>query len=554
MKKRRNMGSVFFGFASRREDRMKRTQQNRTGATLISIVVGLMLLSVLGATMAAMIHRSWSSRTRAYDIMRARYLAQSGVDYALSTRDLAALEAGGALTVDMGDNEQFVVTATLQTNDTYRIRSVGTTQVGSSREMHRVQMRGALLISDWDPDYAPPDVSESDVAGVVDDLNSEMNNWDVANATGNYAGFEHIDIPWLSSVLGGSDGMISTDMRVNYFMGNDPQDNNHVVGHQIIYFNKQSSFAEAWATNSYQLSYEAQVKMAWYKNRRYGAQGLVLMLKNEGGISNGKSDGYYVSFMRYLDENETGQSQNTGTYEYDGIPNSIKPPGNAKKRLLVVWKQEMSGGQPVRSWIAYKDLESSPGLPGDDAKDWVTDVDDGYSGQGFKDLVALNVRVVEASVSDKKYHYLQVLRADPKDNVTRMANDIAEDINENRLAYMPQGYGGDFPQWSSLDFDNWQATNDYFSLSRSIVWDGVNTNGQTEIMILQDNGTIRTEALPTPDSGSLSNDRYEVGLHATGNFNDLLNNEMYFDEFALRFLINQASTGSTSGGVSYHDE
>ncbi len=341
--------------------------------------------------------------------------------------------------------------------------------------------------------------------------------------------------------------MIATDMNASQFMEYDPEGNTHYIGHQVLYFNRLPLFEESWASNSFQMSYEVQVKMAWQKNRRYGALGLVVMLENEGGLSNGKSEGYYISLMRYLKQNESGRYWKTWSYNYDGIPNSIKPPGEAGQRLLVVWKQSISNGQLSREWIAYKDLSNRG--------DWVADVSDGYSGQGFKSLSTIGVRVVEARVADKKYHYLQVLRGDIKDGPARAGNESGHDINAGRLAYFPKNHGGSFPQWSPLDYDNWVATNDYFTLTRmEDGWDGVNTNGQSAIVILSDNGTIRTEALPTPDSGDWSADRYEVGLHATGNLSSFLSNEMYYDEFALRYLLNRAAGSGGSGGVSYYDE
>lgn len=471
--------------------------------------------------MASLIQRSWSSHLLAYEIMRARYIAQSGIDYVLSTCDLAAFEGAGAVTVDMGDDEQFEVTVTL-TNDTYRIRSIGSTQMGSSREMHRVQVLGALPSS-----YAPPAVVEGEVESVVDDFNENMENWVVTETHNDNAGFELV----MNPTSGNADFVVATDMNMS-FMGYDPDGSFHLIGHQILYFtNKKKTFYEAWKKNSRHLSYEAQVKMGWYSDREYGAQGIAFMTERGNGRD---TSGYYVSLMRYNNENEI--LWDLFSPGYDGIPNSIKPPGLKNQCLLVVWKQEMSG---KRAWLAYKDLT--------ELGDWITDVT-GSIGQGFADFVTLNVRVTESIVCDKKYSFIQVMRADPK-KTNRKSNNVAEDINEKRRFY-PHGLGVKFPKWSPFDFDEWHRKNDYFSLSRTIAglnidWDGVNPN--EHVAILSDGGTIRTEDFPTPNEEKWNSERYEIGLHVTGYFDDggsFYNiGEMYFDEFAVRFLKNKHPKG-----------
>jgi hypothetical protein len=390
------------------------------------------------------------------------------------------------------------------------------------------------------------------VGPVEDDLEGgTLANWQVTKAVDTLAGFERVEIP---KPGGGTDGLIATDMNASSFMVEDPQNKNHFIGHQVLFFNQKPILGAAWLANSYQISYEAQVKMLWYTFRRYGAQGLALLLKStDSDLAKGKSEGFYVSFMRYHDAAEVGRYADTFNYDYDGIPNTIKPPGLAGHRLLVVWNQWEDGKKC--EWIAYKDLDHYSGLPGGDTVDWAVDWDDGSSGQCFKDYATIAARVIEARDGGDKYRYLQVLRADPKTGVARAANTVGEDINANRKAYLPQRRGGDFPQWSPINYNWWEAEQDYFTLSatlsddplRMITWDGVKADPHANILLLPDHGTIRIKDYKTPDSGTWKPELYEIGLHATGNFNSALDNEMYFDEFAVRFFINKTFADGVSG-------
>lgn len=523
---------------------------SRSGGALLSIVIGLILISLMGASMAGLLYRSGHGHAQAYDVVRARYLAESGISFARTPGQLKKLAAAKApVTIKMGPREQFAVEVS-QSNNLYRVESIGSTGIDSNRKTHQRITRSKLRDLDWDPDISPPAVEGSPVASVTDDFDAgDLSNWQVTKSTSGYTGFERTE-------FSGADGLIKTDMRAENFMAADPQDGDHYVGHQNLFFDHRSILEEAWKANSYQISYEAQVKMLWYTYRRYGAQGLAVLLKSKDKrLSKGKSEGYYVSLMRYYSDDEKGEYSDTVSYDYDGIPNAIKPPGLARHRLLVVWNQWNSGKK--REWLAYKDLGSYAGLPGEDAMDWVMDYNDGSSGQGFKDYATIAVRVIEAA-GDTKYRYLQVLRADPKTKVTRRANTVGEDINSNRKAYPPQREGGVFPKWSPLDFNNWDPDNDYFTLQATrsddplekITWDGVNTNGHAKIIILPDNGTIRSEDHQTDKGKKWDDKRYEIGLHATGNFNNSLDNEMFFDEFSIRFFMNK-SFGTEASSVQF---
>jgi len=540
---------------------MKTDRNNRNefrhGVSLLSVVIGLLLISVMGAAMAGLFYRCGYGHTQAYDIMRANYLAESGISYALTDGRLKELaKRGQPVTVSLGDKEQFTVSVT-ESNGLYRVKSIGVTDAGTGQETCRVIYRGQLRDGEWNPDKSPPAVEESTVGPFLDDLDNCTqlpSHWKVAWSPpghGHGSGFERVPVePGI-----GNDGLIATDMNARYFMERDVQQHQHLIGQQELYLDQRSVLKNAWEINNRQISYEVQVKMLWSFYRLYGAQGLTVMLssnnKKDPHGKKRKSEGYYISLMRYHSENEEGEYIDTFNFNYDGIPNAIKPPGLARHRLLVVWRQWNDGKK--REWLAYKDLGNYSGLPGEDRKDWVVDCYDGVSGRGFKDYATIAVRVIEARASDgNKYRYLQVLRADPKTNVLRNANRIGNDINAGRLAYLPERLGGSFPQWSPIDYNCWTQEEDYFTLQATlsdavVAWDGVNTNGQTQIKILPDNGTIRSKEHLTPDKGKWPGQYYEIGLHTVGNFNNILLSEMYFDEFAVRFFINKALSSEVSG-------
>ena len=149
-----------------------RNSQNvsRGGGALLSIVIGLILISVMGATMAGLIYRSGHGHAQAYDIVRARYLAESGISFARIPGQLKSLaDDGKAVTVALDAQEQFTVVVT-RSNDLYNVESIGSTGIGTGRETHRRITRGKLRELDWDPDVAPPEVGESTVDPVEDDL------------------------------------------------------------------------------------------------------------------------------------------------------------------------------------------------------------------------------------------------------------------------------------------------------------------------------------------------------------------------------------------------
>ncbi len=532
----------------------------RQGGALLSVIVALVLVSMLGAAMAGLLHRGSHAQMQSYDLARAYYLAESGISYARAEGMLDTLAtAGTPATVALDEREQFTVSVT-STNGVYTIEALGSTGVGSARETHQRLVRDGITVATWDPDASAPPMQEAPVDSVVEAFDDySLSTW----TTKSMSDFARMDE---DSVYGAAT-WVRTYMSANNNMSADNEDDDllsHYIGHEYFVFGRLDLLEQAWQANDYQIAYEVQVKMLWDYYRGYGAQGIAVhLIDNDKNFNKNQATGYQVSFMRYAAENEEGNYSSTFSSDYDGIPNSIKPPGLADHRLLVVWRISSSGN--VRDWIAYKDLGSYSGLPGEDSTDWIMDYDDGISGECFRDFSTINVRVTEAYANSDKYTYIQVLRADPKSGEVRAGNARSDDINSGRKAYASELQGGTFPQWSPLNYEDWTVDGDCFTRqaatttdpSGQLQWDGLNTNVFDGIEVLSDLGTIRVEDKPTSDGGTWvdgvwyadewEEKRYEIGLHVTGNFNNLLLNTMYFDDFAVRFLQRDEDETLTPG-------
>lgn len=528
---------------------------SRQGGALLSVVIALILVSILGASMAGMLYRTGHGQAQSYDLARARYLAESGINFARTASQLDVLTNTGPVTVMFDAREQFTVSVE-QTNGLYHIEAVGSTGIGTGRETHQKITRSRMGLLPWDPDTAPPGVEVSTVVPIVEEfVVDSVSTWKQQSLGGfkvlaNSSDGSGVDA-WMESA-----GLNATDYM--FFDWNAAGTWDHYVGLTFMVMNKLNSLGSAWFENDHQISYDVQIKMMWDYDRWYGAQGLALMVYNgDRHLTDWKTDSYNVSLMRYANDAELGDYNATFDYTYDGIPNGIKPPGLAGHRLLVLWVHENSANRV--EWIAYKDLDNYTGLPGEDTVDWIVDWNDGVSGQCFRDYATLAARVIEARVTDSlSYRYLQVLRADPKTGIARAANTVGADINRNRKAYLPIQYGGTFPEWSPLDFNAWNEEQDYFTYLggssetslQQIQWDGVNTNSAAPFVVMPDQGTIRIADHETPNKGNWNRNRWEIGMAVSGNFNNTMANKIYFDEFAVRFL-NNSYEGTEVPGVQY---
>jgi hypothetical protein len=306
------------------------------------------------------------------------------------------------------------------------------------------------------------------------------------------------------------------------------------------------------------LSYDVQTKTGWGVSRSYGAGGISFRLHEEG--TTGSYNYYGLSFMRYL----TPIRPCNGPQIDDDIPDQIKPtPVDnpnlwsywtlAGRSLLVLWKQDY-GADPIREWIAYKDLSGDACVLGGQ-----------WSGDGpcVTDNSSLWVRVVEKTVNGAKVNELSVYYGDASnpDNWggcggSRPGNAVPRDSGTGRKVYFPSydyaAGASPYPAWPYIDVDDWAAAGDYMTFVQHgggappactpCTWDRVRGAG---VQVTDDGGTLILPDFTTPSSGTFPANRDEVGLHAVGKGGNA-NNAIVFDEFTIRLLTRG---GTSIGGV-----
>ena len=108
--------------------------------------------------------------------------------------------------------------------------------------------------------------------------------------------------------------------------------------------------ARSWTNYNY-VDYDSQVKVGWYKGLPAAVSGLNFRWHEvPRSPENTRATGWLlcaIPMIRPLGGCGVG---------YDYIPNSIKPPGQSNKLLLVLWEQRVEGGVERRRWLAYTAL------------------------------------------------------------------------------------------------------------------------------------------------------------------------------------------------------
>lgn len=202
---------------------------------------------------------------------------------------------------------------------------------------------------------------------------------------------------------------------------------------------------DSWETYHH-LNYDLQTKAGWYMGLQAAVSGLSFRW-TENEHDSGLFQGYGLSFMRY-----TYSSSGCGV-GYDYIPNSIKPPGQANKLLLVLWEQRVEGGVEKRRWLAYVDLGTPATYPnsrsGNDLK--VLGAQDSVDGLLNDDSLVM-VRIRDTFLQGQRVNEINVFYGDasPYYNGERTPNSVATDITRKRM----------FPQWVRPDlFPSWPSKN-----------------------------------------------------------------------------------------------
>ena len=533
-------------------------RQAKRGGVLLGMVVAMVAVAVLSVAMVKSLQGQAVTGGRAYNLMRARYAADSGYEFfsSLTEAQKLAYAALGDVPYTLGNGDQFVISAT--TNATYLFAQISGKRMGGG-EVLAVRTLNRRILIGGGPGVDPPgdtlpgdDLDEDlDLEG-VGQIEVEEDNWH--DYKDNLADF--IDMNrwgqkkvWLEThaallnlhekfimqdlpTLRGSSLKVRTDLDMRH-AEIDPSANNHVVWAVALPLNYQSQ-ATAALENGY-LSYEAQMKISWQElsldfdtaySRVTGAQGVAFKLHGN------ETDGYEfyaVTLMRFRDATEeenritsfdeldranlAGSDSSDGYWGiYDCIPNDIKPPGQKDKYLLVLWKQEQGNNNPVRTWIAYQDLSS------DSIADFMLDatlyvsVAEGID--GANEFVDVRMMVGDCAFKDSP--------AGDTDPYNRGKKSRRRYRNSTDPA---DKFSTTFPVWPPVPSQDWTADVDYYTVSEATA---TVLNNDTTAEFQSDDQTIRLyggDYLFENQTGQLG----DLGLVFCGNFmsgidHDLVNN------------------------------
>jgi hypothetical protein len=352
----------------------------------------------------------------------------------------------------------------------------------------------------------------------------------------------------------------------------DPEEEDRWIGYHVAPISNDISdnLRNFWM-QYYTLSYDVQIKMGWDLNHPDATSGLVFRwhespLFPDTTTFQNTYEGYGICFMSYNRNDE---------HSTDYIPNTVKPPGESKNLLLVLWEQKVNAdGVPTKDWLAYAKLGRplsywNPVTKGERSP---ADPDQKVSGyQVWPDGAVNDNATIVLRVEDKfdtaggvttRYNDIKVFYGDASEytfvNDSRTKEQVA--TNKQRARYYPKwletGAGGTEdpinPRWPSNKFGlngtgppNWyndMTTYDYFSLTsaaptapfNTVTW-VINTlprAGFSAVNLLPDNSTIRTTDFVLD---SFPSGRKEIGLFAMGDMNST-NRTIAFDDFYIQML------------------
>jgi len=242
----------------------------------------------------------------------------------------------------------------------------------------------------------------------------------------------------------------------NYTLITDPEDGNCRIGSVIVPLKTTSTSAlrDSWTTYG-SVSYDVQVKVGWYQDLLYAAQGI--NIRWHESATSGKYEGYGISFMSF-------NNQTNCTSNIDNIPNTIKPGSSNSLRgklLLVLWRQSVVGGTEKRSWLAYADLGLVNGTTGQMNDPKVMGNQASYDSDPITDNVTLVIRVEDKVSGSQRYNEIKILYGDPSTNTNRTSGTRGLDTiltNVYRGSYLPKCSASQFPLWPSNYFESISST------------------------------------------------------------------------------------------------
>ena len=357
------------------------------------------------------------------------------------------------------------------------------------------------------------------------------------------------------------------------------------IGFQVgkLHENYVQQLRQVWNQYNY-IDYDAQAKVGWYKGLPAAVSGLNFRW-HEVPFGSGKYEGYGLAYMRYTYNPSPGCG-----IGYDYIPNSIKPPGQAGKLLLVLWEQRVEGGVERRRWLAYAVL-GNPATwnnPRSGADLKVVGAQDDVDGL-LNDDALLVFRVREKFINGRRVNDIQAFYGDASPYYGRSPNSVCLDLDRKRMS--PEWLDPNlFPSWPSNYFDTftcgantisnfWHLDScktgdasryDFFTLmntaspiglgnlpgtacgANTIQWtinpaysfdlldpsndpnidSGGTLSNEHRVSVFPDKTTLRTYKFILNDFGAQTP---EIGLHAMGNLNDS-DRVVAFDDWALQFL------------------
>lgn len=248
----------------------------------------------------------------------------------------------------------------------------------------------------------------------------------------------------------------------------DPENTSCKIGTLIVPLSTTaiSPLRQTWVDYG-SVSYDVQVKVGWYQNLVYAAQGINVRWK-ESTASPGKYEGYGISFLNFNDQASSCSSANV-----DYIPNSIKPGGsNSLRRTLfiVLWQQKVVGGIERRNWLAYAIL----GVPGGQMNDpKVIGNQSTEDSNTITDNVTLLVRVEDKIAGTQRFNDIKIYYGDPSTNSTRTSGTRGNDAiatNVYRNVYLPKCSASVFPKWPSNVLEAYSTSNPAWTYWSYPIW------------------------------------------------------------------------------------
>jgi len=254
----------------------------------------------------------------------------------------------------------------------------------------------------------------------------------------------------------------------NFTLINDPENSSCSIGAVFVPLKTTSTSAlrDAWTTYG-SVSYDVQVKVGWYQNLVYAAQGV--NVRWQESATSGKYEGYGVSFINF-----SGQTNCTSNLDY--IPHSIKPgSGNSmrNKLLLVLWRQAVVSGVERRTWLAYADLGSISGSTSQMNDPKVIGNQTSYDSDTVTDNVSVVVRIEDKISGSQRYNDIKIFYGDPSTSSTRTSGTRGLDsllTNVYRGVYLPKCSSSQFPLWPSNYFEAYSSSSPVLTYWSYMYW------------------------------------------------------------------------------------